>query len=132
MFFSFCLDFNMDDIKETIIETVVVVVGESMKKEIPEALKLFEENLNSNTFIIRAVQNSILREFLACFECLLCKETASIPIIVSTCCESVIDCSQCVTKMFQSDTSACPKCRSEECIALRLKRFDIITRLNQG
>lgn len=122
----------MDDIKETIIETVVVVVGESMKKEIPEALKLCEENLNSNTFIIRAVQNSILREFLACFECLPCKETASIPIIVSTCCESVIDCSQCVTKMFQSDTSACPKRRSEECIALRLKRFDIITRLNQG
>ena len=72
----------MDDVKETFKEKVVVAVGDAMKKEIPEVLKLFEENLNSNTCIIHAVQNSILREFLACLECLLCRETAGIPIVI--------------------------------------------------
>ena len=122
----------MDDIKETIKETVVVAVGDTIKKEISEALKLFEDNLNSNFFIIRAVQNSILREFLACFECLLCRETARIPVVISTCCESVIGCGECATKLFQSVTSTCPKCRSEEFIAVRLKGFDIITRLSHS
>lgn len=71
----------MDDIKETIKETVVAV-SDAMKKKIPEVLKLFEDNLDSNTCIIRAVQNSILREFLASFECLLCRETARIPSVI--------------------------------------------------
>ena len=122
----------MNDVKETIKETVVVAVGDAIKKEIPEALKLVEDNLNSNFFIIRAVQNSILREFLACFECLLCRETARIPVVISTCCESVIGCSECVTNLYQAGTSTCPKCRSEEFIAVRLKGFDIITRLNHS
>ena len=47
MFFFSCLDIDMDDIKETIKQTVVVAVGDAMKKKIPEVLKLFEDNLDS-------------------------------------------------------------------------------------
>ena len=112
----------MDDVKDTVRETVVAAVAEAVKKEIFDGMQLIERKLDSNYyFIVRAVQSSILKEFLACFECLLCKETAALPVIISTCCESVIGCEECVTKLFQSDTSTCPKCRSEEFVALHLK-----------
>lgn len=133
MSFLYCIDINIEDVKDTVRETVAAAVADAVKKEISDGMQLIERKPDNNYFfIVRAVQNSILKEFLACFECLLCKETAAPPVIVSTCCESVIGCEDCVTRLFQSGTSACPKCRSAEFIAVHLRGFDIITRLRQS
>lgn len=127
MSFLYCIDIN-----DTVRETVAAAVADSVKKEISDGMQPIGRKQDNYFFIVRAVQNSILKEFLACFECLLCKETAAPPVIVSSCCESVIGCEDCFTRLFQSGTSACPKCRSAEFIAVHLRGFDIITRLRQS
>ena len=115
----------MKDIKEV----VNLAVTEAIYQELP---KCVEEKMNANFFIIRAVQNAIVKDILDCFKCIICKETIQPPVVVSTCCDSVIGCKECI-QIWTSNNSGCPKCRSEDdFIAVGLKGFDILTKLNKG
>ena len=125
LLFVSSLDSKMQDIKEV----VNMAVTEAIHQELP---KCVEEKLNANFFIIRAVQNAIVREILECFECIICKETIQPPVLVSTCCESVIGCEGCI-ETWMSNNSGCPKCRNEvDFITIKLKGFDILSKLNKG
>ena len=54
------------------------------------------------------------------------------PVLVSTCWESVIGCEGCI-QTWMSNHPSCSKCRSEnDFIAIKLKGFDIISRLNKS
>ena len=113
-----CIDINLADIKEAVNKAVV----EAIQKE-----------LNTNVFILRAVQNSLIKEFLECFECVICKDTIIPPVVVSCCCESVLGCQGCVNTWKTTGNSSCPKCRSEDdFIARSLKGFEILTRVNSS
>ncbi|KAL9952759.1 hypothetical protein ACROYT_G040054 [Oculina patagonica] len=118
-------DVNMQDIKEA----VKIAVAEAIHQELP---KCVEDKLNANFFIVRAVQNAIVKEILDCFECIICKETIQPPVVVSTCCDSVIGCKGCI-QIWTTNNSGCPKCRNEvDFVAIELKGFDILTKLNNG
>ena len=69
--------------------------------------------LHPNYFIVRAVQNSLIQDLLASFNCLICQNVAQPAVIVGTCCESVLGCKSWVDTWFQSH-SYCPKCTEEE------------------
>lgn len=115
----------MQDIKEV----GNMAVAEAIHQEL---LKCVEEKLNANFFVIRAVQNAILREILDCFECIILKEIIQPPVLVSTCCESGIGCEGCI-QTWMSNHPGCPKCRSEnDFIAIKLKGSDILSRLKKG
>ena len=45
-----------------------------------------------------------------CFQCLVCKETATFPALVSTCCNIVLGCKSHVQEWLET-TSECPHCR---------------------
>lgn len=83
------VDVNMQDVKEV----VNIAVAEAIHQELP---KCIEEKLNANFFIVRAVQNTLFKEILDCFECIFCKDTIQPPVVVSTCCESVLSCEGCI------------------------------------
>lgn len=66
MRFLYCIDINIEDVKDTVRETVAAAVADAVKKEILDGMQLIERKLDNNYFfIVRAVQNSILKEFLA-------------------------------------------------------------------
>ena len=101
-----------------------------MNKAVVEAI---QKELNPNVFILRAVQNSLIKEFLECFECVICKDTITLPVVVSSCCESVLGCQGCVNSWTTAGNSSCPKCCSEDdFIARSLKGFQILTRVNSS
>ena len=51
-----CIDINMDDVKDTVRETVVAAVADAVKKEVSDGMQLIERKLDSNYyFIVRVV-----------------------------------------------------------------------------
>lgn len=69
--------------------------------------------MHPNYFIVRAVQNSLIQDLLASFNCVICQNVAQPTVIVGRCCESVLGCKSCIDTWFQSH-SYCPKCREED------------------
>ena len=64
MRFLYCIDINIEDVKDTVRETVAAAVADAVKKEISDGMQLIKRKLDNNYFfIVRAVQNSILKNF---------------------------------------------------------------------
>ena len=66
---------------------------------------------------------NLLHAFL---QCIICKEISHAPIIVASCCESIIGCQQCVKGWIDSGKNTCPKCREEgfNCATINLRGLD--------
>ena len=75
--------------------------------------KVMSDVMQPNYFIVRAVQNSLIQDLLASFNCIICQNVAQPAVIVGTCCQSVLGCQPCIDTWFQSHTY-CPKCREED------------------
>lgn len=75
--------------------------------------KAMSDAMQPNYFIVRAVQNSLIQDLLASFNCVICQNVAQPAVMVGTCCESVLGCQPCIDTWFQSHTY-CPKCREED------------------
>ena len=96
-------------------------------------MEAIQKELNTNVFILPVVQNSLIKEFLECFEGVICKDTKRPPVVVSCCCESVLSCEGCVNTWTTAGKPSCPKCHSEDdFIAINLKGVQILTRLNNS
>lgn len=100
---------------------VKVAVMEGMEQALPTAVQTFQESMDEalkrhmshEAFIAKAVQSALLQEIVECLQCIICKETSIPPIIVTSCCESVIGCHQCTKAWLDSGKTTCPKCREE-------------------
>ena len=75
--------------------------------------KVMSDVMQTNYFIVRAVQNSLIQDLLVSFNCVVCQNVAQPAVIVGTCCGSVLGCQPCIDALFQSHTY-CPKCREED------------------
>ena len=82
--------------------------------------------LSQHTFIVKAVQNSLLQEVLECFQCVFCKETSHPPISITSCCESIIGCQKCTSTWLNAEKDTCPKCGKEgfSNMLITMKGFD--------
>ena len=74
--------------------------------------KVMSDVMQPNYFIVRAVQNSLIQDLLASFNCVICQNVAQPAVMVGTC-ESVLGCQPGIDAWFQSHTY-CPKCREED------------------
>ena len=111
----------MQDIKEVVNRAV----SEAIHQELPKSV---EEKLNANFFIKKTKQNVSVREILDCFECIICNKTMHTTTSVSEYMLRISD--RCIQGCIHP---SCSKCRSEnDFIAIKLKGFDILSRLNKG
>ena len=46
-------------------------------------MEAIQKELNTNVFILQVVQNSLIKEFLECFESVICKDTKRPPAVVN-------------------------------------------------
>ena len=82
--------------------------------------------MSHQAFIEKAVEGVLFNEILEFLRCIICRETTHTPIIVATCCESIIGCQQCVKTWIDSGKNTCPKCREEgfNCATINLRGLD--------
>ena len=70
------------------------------------------------------------REMKEALTCIICKELASSPVHVSTCCRQVIGCPSCVQRW---SNESCPHCRSALYETLSINCFEsVLDRLRVG
>lgn len=51
MSFLYCIDINIEDVKDTVRETVAAAVADAVKKEISDGMQLIERKLDNNYFL---------------------------------------------------------------------------------
>ena len=89
---------------EQIIPKTVESLQESVEKDI-------QSHMSHEGFIVKAVQDGLLEEISECLRCIICKSISTSPVVISTCCESVIGCHQCAQTWLNWGENTCPKCR---------------------
>ena len=92
------------------IEQIIPKVAESLQENVENAI---QSHMRHEGFIVKAVQSSLLEEISECLRCIICKGISTSPVVISTCCESVIGCHQCAQTWLHSGKNSCPKCREE-------------------
>ena len=68
--------------------------------------KVMSDVMQPNYFIVRAVQNSLIQDLLASFNCVICQNVAQPAVTVGTCCERVLGCQPGIDTWFQSQPIA--------------------------
>ena len=124
----------LDENDEKMKNIVKVAVVEAIEQALTPAVQDFHECVNEalkshmshQAFIKKAVEGALFNEILGFLQCVICRETSNPPIIVATCCESIIGCQQCAKTWIDSGKNTCPKCREEgfNCATINLRGLD--------
>ena len=113
-------------IKEAVLEGIeqaLTPTVQTFQESVNNALK---SHMSHQAFIEKAAEGVLFNEICEFLQCIICKETSHTPIIVATCCESIIGCQQCVKAWIDSGKNTCPKCREDglNCATINLRGLD--------
>ena len=114
------------NIKSAVMDAVNEVLPKAMQSLQENFEKALKNHVSNKEFIERALQNAFLKEITDCLQCIICKDTSTSPVIVSSCCESVIGCFKCVKTWTDTGKTTCPKCREDgfNTATISLNSFD--------